>query len=153
VGAVVTYTLRASNLGPNTAAGTLVTLQLPAGVTFGNVSSTGGTCTGAAGLVTCNLGDLTVATPVTVTVSATTSAAGTQTSTASVTTSASDPVSSNNTGAVTTTVTTTATTTVTPGPSSGGGGSLSLWVIVMLASYRVAQLLREAGGCARARRI
>lgn len=134
VGGTVTYTLRASNIGPNTAPGTVLTLQLPAGVTFGTASSTSGVCSGTPSLVTCNLGDLTMAAPVTITVDATSAAAGAQTSMASVTTAASDPVSTNNTAAV--------TTTVTAAPPSGGGGSLSLWVIVMLAMHSTARLVR-----------
>jgi uncharacterized repeat protein (TIGR01451 family) len=141
VGASMTYTLTASNGGPNPAPGTQLTFQLPTGVVFGAVSSTSGTCSGAASLVTCSLGDLATASPATITVNATTSAAGIQTATASVTTSATDPVSTNNTAAV--------NTTVTSAPSGGGGGSLSLWVILTLAVYRAALFMREASGSGR----
>jgi uncharacterized repeat protein (TIGR01451 family) len=138
VGASVTYTLTASNSGPNPAPGTQLTFQLPAGVVFGAVSSTSGTCSGAASLVTCSLGDLATASSATITVNATTAAAGMQTATASITTSATDPVSTNNTASV--------STTVTSAPSGGGGGSLSLWVILTLAVYRAALFMREASG-------
>jgi uncharacterized repeat protein (TIGR01451 family) len=138
VGASVTYTLTASNSGPNSAPATKLTFQLPAGVVFGAVSSTSGTCSGAASLVTCSLGALATASPATITVNATTSAAGIQTATASIITSATDPVSTNNTAAV--------STTVTSPPSGGGGGSLSLWVIFTLAVYRAALFMREASG-------
>ncbi len=145
VGASVTYTLTASNSGPDPAPGTQLTFQLPAGVVFGAVSSTSGTCSGAASLVTCGFGDLATASPATITVDATTSAAGMQTATASITTSATDPVSTNNTATVNTTVTSVSTTVTSPPSGKGGGGSLSLWVILTLAVYRAVLLMREAG--------
>jgi uncharacterized repeat protein (TIGR01451 family) len=146
MGDAVNYTLRVSNAGPNTASATQLAFQLAAGITFGSVSSTRGTCTASAGTITCNLGDLPASSPVTVTVTGTASSAGAQKSTATLTTSATDLVSTNNTAAVTTVV------AAVPSAASGkgGGGSLSLWIILALAVCRVAQFVRDGWlGCRR----
>ncbi|HYF72041.1 MAG TPA: choice-of-anchor A family protein, partial [Nocardioides sp.] len=56
-GDLVTYGLKVENVGLSTATGVVVTDTLPAGVTFDSASAP---CTQAAGVVTCNLGDLAV---------------------------------------------------------------------------------------------
>jgi uncharacterized repeat protein (TIGR01451 family) len=146
VGDAVTYTLSASNAGPDTASATQLVFQLAAGITFGSVSSTLGTCSAAASTITCNLGDLPASSPVTVTVTGTAASAGAQKSTATLTTSATDLVSTNNTAAATTVV-----TAVPPAAASGkgGGGSLSLWIILALAACRVAHFVRDGWLCCR----
>jgi uncharacterized repeat protein (TIGR01451 family) len=138
LGDPVNYTLSVSNAGPDTATGAQVTFQLAAGLTFGTASASLGTCSEASNLVSCNLGDLAPATPVTVTVNAATAAVGTQVSGAAVTTSATDTVAANNKASATTTV-----TAVPPASGKGGGGSLSLLIILALAVCRTAELARR----------
>jgi uncharacterized repeat protein (TIGR01451 family) len=114
VGDAVSYTLVATNAGPNVASATQLTFQLAAGLTFTNVSSTAATCTAASGLITCNLNDLAVATPVSIMVSASAATLGTQTSAASIKSATTDLVSANNSAST--------STAVSAVPSSGGGG-------------------------------
>jgi uncharacterized repeat protein (TIGR01451 family) len=56
VGRRLTYTIKVKNRGPDQATGVTITDQLPAGVRFVSVSSPGGSCSHAAGLVTCTYG-------------------------------------------------------------------------------------------------
>jgi uncharacterized repeat protein (TIGR01451 family) len=132
IGDAVSYTLVATNVGPNVAPAAQLTFQLAAGLTPGTVSSADATCSsGVSGQVTCNLNDLAVAKAVTVTVNATAATVGMQTSTASVTSSATDLVSTNNTSAITTTV----TAAPPPAPTASGhsgGGSVSIYEIATL---------------------
>lgn len=53
-GATITYTLVASNAGPNSAGALVVTDTLPPSVSFGSASGSGWSCSHAAGVVTCN---------------------------------------------------------------------------------------------------
>jgi uncharacterized repeat protein (TIGR01451 family) len=143
VGDAVSYTLVATNVGPNVAPAAQLSFQLAAGLTLGTVSSADVTCTGgASGQVTCNLNDLAVAKAVTVTVNATAAAQGTQTSTAAVTSGATDLVSANNTASATTTV------SAVPPPANsggGGGGDLSLYEVLALALIFLGSLLKNRG--------
>ena len=143
VGDAVSYTLVATNVGPNVAPAAQLLFQLAAGLTPGTVTSADSTCTsGASGQVTCNLNDLAVAKAVTVTVNATAAAVGTQTSTAAVTSGATDLVSTNNSASATTTV-----SAVPPpansGGGGGGGGDLSLFEVLALALIFLGSLLRS----------
>jgi uncharacterized repeat protein (TIGR01451 family) len=97
-GEYLTYTITVSNLSTNAATGTMLFDQLPAGVTFVSATSTAGTPTQSAGLVTVNLGTVTTATPATVTISVlpTMTTAGTLTNTAIATTTAGDTATNNN---------------------------------------------------------
>src|SRR5262249_47272949 len=56
VGGDLAYTIDVQNFGPNDAPNTVVTDPLPGSVTFVSATSTLGTCSQAAGVVTCNLG-------------------------------------------------------------------------------------------------
>lgn len=109
-GAVITYTLTASNAGPNAGGAMVITDTLPPSVGFLSASGSGWTCSHSAGVVTCNRsGTLAVgasAPPVTVT-GRVTAAGGTITNTASVEPAVGgvlDPVSSNNVATVDTPV-------------------------------------------------
>ena len=133
-GAAVTYTVTVANAGPNTATSTQLTYQLGTGLTPGTVSADSGTCTSAAALITCNLGDLAAATSVKVTINATAAVAGTTTSTAMVTTTAADEITANNSVSMQSTIT-------APSSSSGGshgGGAISIqWLMVLLGALAV----------------
>jgi uncharacterized repeat protein (TIGR01451 family) len=93
VGDDFTYTLEVTNNGPATAVDTTVSDTLPAGVTF--VSATAG-CTEAAGVVTCDLGDLASGGTATVEIVVTADAVGTVNNTASVASSSPDPDTTDN---------------------------------------------------------
>jgi uncharacterized repeat protein (TIGR01451 family) len=106
-GALLTYTLQATNLGPSTSPSMTITDTLPAQVTF--VSSTPGfpTCMHVAGVVTCTLGaTLPPNASTTVTLQATVgpSATGPLSNTATVAGGATDPASANNSDVETTQV-------------------------------------------------
>jgi uncharacterized repeat protein (TIGR01451 family) len=105
-GGSLAYTLTGTNNGPGNAPGVTVTDTLPAGVTFDPATSSPG-CTELAGVVTCDLGDLTNAASATATIGVTVDSAAcgsTLTNTAVVASAVSDPDSSNNTASADTTV-------------------------------------------------
>jgi uncharacterized repeat protein (TIGR01451 family) len=104
VNTTLTYTVTVTNNGPAPATGVTVTDTLPAHVTFGSASSTVGTCTQAAGMVTCNVGNLASAASATITITVTPTATGSITNTARVTGTSSDPNNANNTATATTSV-------------------------------------------------
>src|SRR5688572_5528668 len=54
----MTYTLTVANGGPETATDVVVTDTLPASVTYVSATPSQGSCTQAAGIVTCNLGTI-----------------------------------------------------------------------------------------------
>lgn len=54
------YTLAVQNHGPKTAQAVTVSDPLPAGTTFVSATATVGTCVAAAGVVSCNLGDMAI---------------------------------------------------------------------------------------------
>jgi uncharacterized repeat protein (TIGR01451 family) len=97
----LTYTLMATNHGPNAAPDAIVLDALPAGATF--VSASPG-CTHAAGHVECALGALAPGESATVTITVTAKDRGVITNTATVGSAAPDPDRSNNTATSETTV-------------------------------------------------
>jgi uncharacterized repeat protein (TIGR01451 family) len=102
VGALLTYTIKVKNLGPDTATGVTVTDELPAGVKF--VSATPSSCHRTGRTITCNVGALASADTVTVRVEVRPQKAGKLTDTASVQSKIPDPVAANNQDTATTTV-------------------------------------------------
>jgi uncharacterized repeat protein (TIGR01451 family) len=93
VGDFITYTLVVTNYGPDATTGVLLTDTLPISVTF--VSADAG-CTHAAGVVTCDIGDLAVDGSVTLHIVVTAEAVGTATNTAEVSSANTDPDPLNN---------------------------------------------------------
>lgn len=105
VGASLTYTLTATNNGPDTATGVIITDNLPAGVAFVSASSTLGTCNSGPTTVTCTPGSLTMGGVATVQIVVTAPAtAGAITNNASVLANEADPNPANNSAQAVTTV-------------------------------------------------
>ena len=119
-GAVLTYTLSVSNLGPGDATGVTVTDDLDSQVDFVAATASQGACDQKGKRVTCTLGNL-AANPygeaASVTITVRPKKAGTLTNTASIAVGPgdTDPTPGNNTATTTTTV-------VAPGGGGGGGG-------------------------------
>jgi uncharacterized repeat protein (TIGR01451 family) len=103
VGSNLTYTLTLVNAGPNQATGVSVTDALPAGVIFASANASQGTCSGTA-TVNCNLGNLAVNSPATITIVVTPTTVGSISNTATVVSNEVDPTQANNTSTATVTV-------------------------------------------------
>jgi uncharacterized repeat protein (TIGR01451 family) len=104
-GAPLTYTLTASNAGPNPAASVVVTDKLPAALTFGGVSGPGWNCTQAGGVVTCTRPQLAAGTASNIIIKATAPITPrVLTNTASITATTFDPQTANNTVTISTTM-------------------------------------------------
>ena len=121
----LTYTIRVTNNGPTSpATGVVLTDTIDAGVTFISATpSQGAACTRAGVTVTCNLGNVTTATPATVTVVVNPNAAGGINNSATVAGAEPDPVAANNSAAQATVVNAPPTP---PAVASGGGGGCTL---------------------------
>lgn len=94
-GGTVTYSITASNNGPNPSSNVVVTDSLPASLTFISATPSQGTCTGTT-TVNCSVGPLALYGNATVDIVARTTGAGTVSDTASVTEAESDPDLTNN---------------------------------------------------------
>lgn len=104
VGVPFTYTITATNLGPNTATNVMVVDSLPADLTLLSASATQGTCSGTT-LVTCNLGTLAGgAASATVTLTVRANRETSIVNIASVASDVVDPFAGNNSAATTTAV-------------------------------------------------
>jgi uncharacterized repeat protein (TIGR01451 family) len=103
-GELLTYLLTAQNAGPSSATGVELIDTLPAGVTFDSATPTQGSCTEAAGTVTCALGTIAPSQQASVVIEIRAPSPGTITNQASVTSDAHDPVSSNDSASAETTV-------------------------------------------------
>jgi uncharacterized repeat protein (TIGR01451 family) len=104
VGSNLTYSIGVTNNGPSTATNVVLTDTVPSATTFVSASSTQGTCSQSAGVVTCNIGTLNNGNSAVVTMIVTTTVSGTLTNTATATATESDPNTGNNTATATTTV-------------------------------------------------
>jgi uncharacterized repeat protein (TIGR01451 family) len=104
VGNAFYYVLKVKNAGPSTATGVVVSDHLPTGLVVSHVFTTQGTCSKAAGTVTCNLGTLKSGRVALVTIRVTPSIAGSVTNTATVAGNQPDPNMANNSSSVTITV-------------------------------------------------
>jgi uncharacterized repeat protein (TIGR01451 family) len=95
-GETLTYTLTVNNYGPSDASGVTVTDMLPPSLTFGSATPSQGTCSEAAGTVTCTLGDLADGSSATVTITGTPTVTGTITNQVSVKSNQADDNPGNN---------------------------------------------------------
>ena len=96
----MTYTLTVSNGGPEVASDVVVTDTLPASVTYVSATPSQGSCSQAAGVVTCNLGTILAEASATIDIVVKPTVAGVITNTASVAFSAGDLDTSDNTASV-----------------------------------------------------
>ena len=134
-GGALTYTLRVANHGPDDATGVTVTDPLPAKLTGPTATTSQGTCSIAAGTLTCALGGLADGSSATIRVAGTVAAgtAGTKiTNTATVTGDQPDPDLGNNTSTVTATIQATRIhLTKTASPTSVTAGADVSFTIVL----------------------
>lgn len=114
VGGTLTYTLTAANLGPALATNLVLVDTLPAGVTFVSAIASQGSCTEAAGVVTCALGDVAPGATATVTLAVTTTVETTVVNNASLTTGTLEFVTGNNAASTSTVVLTAPSITGAP---------------------------------------
>lgn len=98
----LTYTLTVTNNGPQTATGVVAEDTLPTQVTYISSSSSQGTCSATAGVVTCNIGTMLNGAVVTITISVTATTPSQAVNTAVVNSATPDPVLGNNTATITT---------------------------------------------------
>ncbi len=104
----VVYTITVTNNGPSDAVGVVVTDALPGFTNFVSGTPSQGSCSEAAGIVTCPLGAMPAGSVVTITVVAATTVAAVITNQAAVTATTPDPVPGNDDAIENTTVTSSA---------------------------------------------
>ncbi|PSR53278.1 hypothetical protein AHMF7605_06905 [Adhaeribacter arboris] len=120
----ITYTLKATNYGPNSATNVVVSGAIPAGLNFTNYSTTVGTASAVNSNLIWNAGTILTNTTQTLTITATPTATGSFTFTAAQTHTESDNNNMNNSAAQTITVQPTAdiqVTNVITSPTPAGG--------------------------------
>ncbi len=100
----IQYTLTVSNAGPDTSQNVVLTDNLPVGVSFVSAVPGQGNCGHSAGVVTCNLGDITNGGSASVIITVTTTIPGTLSNSASVSAGTLDPNGANDTDTEQTTV-------------------------------------------------
>ena len=103
-GAALSYTVKAANAGPNSAAGATLSATLDPSLILNSVTSSQGFCTAAAPIL-CDLGGLPSGATATVTINATATSAGTFPAMVSASSSSYDPTPSNNQATASVTVT------------------------------------------------
>jgi uncharacterized repeat protein (TIGR01451 family) len=106
LGGNLTYTLTVTNNGPDPSTDSTVTDTLPAGVTFVSATPSQGTCSQAAGTVTCTLGPLALGASATIEIVVTVDATALSplSDTATVTGVETDPLAANNSATAETTI-------------------------------------------------
>lgn len=134
----LSYTLTIGNNGPDDATGVAVTDTLPAGVTFQSASATQGSCSEAAGIVTCTLGDMISGATATINIALTAPVStGTITNSATVTGNETDPFAGNDTSTEGTTVQNLNVNQLCylVADNGGGGGGNDLFTMIDTADF------------------
>jgi uncharacterized repeat protein (TIGR01451 family) len=111
----ITYTVKVSNLGPNTANNTALTDALPANSSFISSTTTQGSCGAANGTFSCAIGDLPLNASATVTMVLSSNTVGTLNNSVSVNATQADPITANNTASTSVSVQTPVTPTANLG--------------------------------------
>ncbi|HEU4603311.1 MAG TPA: hypothetical protein VFS24_15160 [Steroidobacteraceae bacterium] len=130
------YQATVTNLGPESASGVTLTVNVPGSVT--SVVPSQGTCNNASGSISCAIDTLPVEGNIALDIKVLAGAAGTISASATVSTASADRNSANNAAQQSTIVAApVANSTTTPGTSggkSGGGGGSSEYITLVLAS-------------------
>jgi uncharacterized repeat protein (TIGR01451 family) len=137
VGDLITYTLKATNNGPEDASNVVVTDALPSGVSFDSASSG---CTESGGTVTCSIEAIQAGATSTFTVTVKATEVGSITNSASVSSDTEDPNPDNNTDSTTTTVNPVPSGGVQTGAGGTAGGSPALPVAAGLIALSLVAL-------------
>lgn len=103
-GTAMNWTITVSNLGPNTAQGVTANGAMPAGIIFGSIQASQGSCS-ASGEFYCDLGSIASGSSASVTITTTPTDAATLQLTAKVASVSYDPISTNNQATANTAVT------------------------------------------------
>ncbi|HVF33866.1 MAG TPA: IPTL-CTERM sorting domain-containing protein [Candidatus Saccharimonadia bacterium] len=130
VGAPLTYTVSATNNGPNTANNVVLTDTLPAGVTFVSATPSQGTCTRSGSVVTCTVGTVLIQRTVTVQIVVTPTVTGSINNCASATATETDSAAANNTACQ--------ATLIVPLPVATSVPTLSTWALALLTTAMLA---------------
>lgn len=93
----IIYTIIVNNDGPSDATGVVVTSTLPAGLKFVSASTNSGNCSFASGVVTCNIGNLSLSDSTSILITANPTVPGMIVNTVNVQGNEPDPFPSNNT--------------------------------------------------------
>lgn len=144
VGSTVTYTLTATNAGPNTATAPVVTFQPGTALTSASATTSRGSCTtNASGQVSCTLPNLDSESSVSIFVSATASLAGSHTLLAQVDSPTADLEATDNSTSLLVQVTQVTAPPAGGNSGGGGGGASSNWEIGALLLLALGHLRRR----------